>query len=78
MQWLAYDDKWPCNAMFYRITLLSDRCYPIATVTIYIMREVWDNIHLSHMEPLDITIYTGETSDIRRGEAESDIILARL
>ena len=33
---------------------------------------------LSAIETSDIMIYTGETSDIRRGEAESDIILARL
>ena len=30
--------------------------------------------HLSHMEPSNITIYTVETSDIQRGEAELDII----
>ena len=35
-------------------------------------------IQLSAIETSDIMIYTGETSDIRRGEAESDIILARL
>ena len=34
--------------------------------------------HLSAIETSDIMIYTVETSDIRRGEAESDIILARL
>ena len=36
------------------------------------------HMQLSAIEASDITIYTVETSDIRRGEAESDIILARL
>ena len=39
---------------------------------------ILDNNQLSAIEASDIMIYTGETSDIRRGVAESNIILARL
>ena len=43
------------------------------------MLDTWYRItQLSTIEASDIMIYTGETSDIRRGVAESNIILARL
>ena len=45
---------------------------------IYYIRKVDDNKQLSDIKSSDITIYSVETSDIRRREAESDIILSRL
>ena len=40
-------------------------------ITATVKSSWYGKTHLSYKEPSDITIYTFETSDIQRGEAES-------